>query len=81
MRLRPEYAYLYPNLVAGEWHPASDIGARMLLWQLNSGRPPNLGERLLTDRHFEFRGGTGRGPQTPLRTRASDPQDIELPQV
>ena len=77
-RLRSEYAYLYPNLVAGEWYPASDVGAKLLLWQLRSGRPPRLGERLLTDKHFEFRGGRERGEPTPLRTRASDPDEAGI---
>jgi hypothetical protein len=76
-RLRPEFAYLYPNLVAGEWQAASDVGAKMLLWQLRSGRPPRLGERLLTEKHFEFRGGRERGGPTPLRTRSSDPDEVE----
>lgn len=77
-RLRSEYAYLYPNLVAGEWLAATDVGAKMLLWQLRSGRPPRLGERLLSDKHFEFQGGRDRGEPTPLRTRASDPDEVEV---
>lgn len=76
-RLRREYAALYPNLSPGEWLPAADVGAKMLLWQLRTGRPPRLGERLLSNAHFEFRGGEERG-LTPLRTRTSDPDRAEV---
>lgn len=76
-RLRPEYGHLYPGLAAGEWVPASDLGARMLLGQLSSGTRPRLGERLLPDLHFEFRGGPNRVSRTE-RTRAGDPGEAEI---
>ena len=71
-RLRPEFAHLYPELPADQWMPASQIGATILLAQLRSERAPSLGERLLEDAHFEFRGGHFRGQTAPFRTRVSD---------
>jgi len=68
-RLRPEYGYLYPELPAGSWLPASQVGATILMSQLRSTRPLKLGERLLPEEHFEFRGGAERGFHTALRTR------------
>lgn len=68
-RLRPEYAHLYPELPAGRWMPASEVGATILVSQLKATRPPALGERLLPEEHFEFRGGGARGHQAGLRTR------------
>jgi hypothetical protein len=58
-RLRPEFAEHYPSLQAGVWMPASDLGRQLLLWHLASGRPPE-GERLMSEEHFEFRGGARR---------------------
>lgn len=68
-RLKPEFAHLYPELPAGRWLPASEVGATILMSQLRASRPPSLGERLLPEEHFEFRGGAHRGFESPLRTR------------
>ena len=72
-RLRPEFAHLYPELIPGQWEPASRIAevvlARFLLQQMASDPM----ERALQESHFEFRGGWYRGGETDLRTRASDP--------
>jgi hypothetical protein len=72
-RLKPEFAALYPPLTPGVWEPAAEIGARVLLWQLQQQGTAALGTRLLDMRHFEFRGGWSRGVDTELRTRVSDP--------
>lgn len=71
-RLRLEFAHLYPELPAGQWMPASQIGATILLAQLRSERAPSLGERLLDESHFEFRGGLSREAPGDFRTRISD---------
>jgi len=71
-RLRTEFAHLYPELPAGIWLPAADVGAAMLLAQLKSARTPVLGERLLDEQHFEFRGGQPRESGSGLRTRVGD---------
>jgi hypothetical protein len=70
-RLRPEYAELYPGVEPGVWLPATTVGQQLLLWHLASAAVPQ-GERLLTDGHFEFRGGQVRGPSNGDRTRAGD---------
>jgi hypothetical protein len=71
-RLRPQYASLYPALEAGTWQPASAIGRQLLLWHLTASIPPE-GERLMSEEHFEFRGGTRRHEaQAGARTRHAD---------
>jgi hypothetical protein len=72
-RLRPQYAHLYPELPAGRWLPASEVGATILMSQLKALRPASLGERLLSDEHFEFRGGNDRGLGNAFRTRHGEP--------
>ncbi|HEX5575966.1 MAG TPA: hypothetical protein VFX42_08850 [Gemmatimonadales bacterium] len=72
-RLKPEFAELYPPLKADVWEPAAEMGARVLLWQLQQKGTEALGTRLLDERHFEFRGGWSRGSETDLRTRVCDP--------
>jgi hypothetical protein len=71
-RLRPQYASLYPALEAGTWQPASAIGRQLLLWHLTIPSPPQ-GERLMSEEHFEFRGGAARnGTESNARTRHAD---------
>lgn len=71
-RLRPQYASLYPALEAGTWQPASAIGRQLLLWHLTVPTAPQ-GERLMSEEHFEFRGGSRRETaETNARTRHAD---------
>jgi hypothetical protein len=72
-RLKLEFAELYPPLVAGAWETAAEMGAKVLLWQVQQQGTDALSTRILDERHFEFRGGWYRGTETELRTRASDP--------
>ena len=72
-RLKPEFAAIYPPLVSGIWETAAEIGAKVLLWQVQQQGTDALSMRILDERHFEFRGGWYRGTETELRTRASDP--------
>jgi hypothetical protein len=72
-RLRPEFAQSYPQLEAGVWETAAEVGAKVLLWQVQQQGAAALASRILDERHFEFRGGWERGGETELRTRASDP--------
>ncbi len=72
-RLKEEFAVLYPQLVPGIWETAAEIGAKVLLWQVQQMGTDALSMRILDERHFEFRGGWYRGTTTDLRTRASDP--------
>jgi hypothetical protein len=71
--LKPEFADLYPPLVAGLWETAAEMGAKVLLWQVQQQGTDALNSRILAEEHFEFRGGWYRGTETDLRTRASDP--------
>ena len=59
-RLRPEFAEHYPGLEAGIWYTAATL-AEHLLGRFIRGdaadRPQ--AQRILGDRHFEFRGPGG----------------------
>lgn len=73
-RLRPEYADMYPTLTPGQWEPAARVAevvlARLLL--LEMGEAP-LHDRVLDERHFEFRGETPDGsPRRATGSRADD---------
>jgi hypothetical protein len=60
-RLRPEYAHLYPMLVAGSWDAAAVVAdkvAAIRIQQLADAYV--LHDRVLPEAHFEFRGGTPR---------------------
>jgi hypothetical protein len=71
-RLKPEFAASYPGIEAGVWLPATVIGQQLLLWHLTAPVTPQ-GERLLSEEHFEFRGGRKRvGAWVDARTRMSD---------
>jgi hypothetical protein len=72
-RLRPEFAALYPGLEPGVWLPATTVGQKLLLWHLATSATPQ-GERLMTEEHFEFRGGPGADSRNGARTRAGDQQ-------
>ena len=72
-RLKQEFANLYPPLEAGQWETAAEMGAKVLLWQVQQQGTDALNSRILDEEHFEFRGGWYRGTETDLRTRASDP--------
>ena len=71
-RLRPGFAQLYPALPADTWMGAAELGALLLRWIVGGGSAP-LGSRLLSDEHFEFRGGDlPRGSIGSPRTRHND---------
>jgi hypothetical protein len=71
-KLLAEYAHLYPGVPAGVWMPAADLGAALLLAHLQLSVLPRLGNRLLDEQHFEFRGGGIRGPESDERTRSGE---------
>ena len=75
--LRVEFAESYPPIAPGVWMPAAEIGARLLFWHLELEGTVPLGERLLPEEHFKFRGGWTRGRTSPLRTRAYDANSVE----
>lgn len=60
-RVRPEFAHLYPMLVVGAWRPAAEIAAQVAATRLLQLSDTYVfHDRVLTDAHFEFRGGTPR---------------------
>lgn len=68
--LNPLYQPWYPEVRAGVWLPAWQV-ADTVDHQLAFGSPrwaPT--DRLLSEEHFEFRGGPSRAPW--IRTRAED---------
>jgi hypothetical protein len=60
-RLKPQFAYLYPAITAGQWESAAVMADRMVSWLL---RNPKVGfiatDRILPPEHFDFR---GEGPR------------------
>ncbi len=72
-RLKPEYAERYPHLEPGVWETAAEIGAKVLLWQVQQQGTAALASRILDEEHFEFRGGTPRERnEAGARTRRAD---------
>ena len=74
VRLRPEFAHLYPGLDPGVWETATDLAARLLAQHAVQPSPGYmLSNRILPDEHFEFQGGSPRGSSwTGLRSRLTD---------
>ena len=67
VRLRPEYAGLYPGLDAGVWETATELAARLL------AQHGVLSSRILPEEHFEFQGGSPESStRTAIRSRATD---------
>jgi hypothetical protein len=73
VRLKPEYAHLYPGLEPGVWETATDIMARLLAQHAIQPSPGfMLSNRILSDEHFEFRGGIPGGFWNGQRSRLTD---------
>ena len=61
VRLRPEFAHLYPDLEPGVWESATELAARLLAQHAVQPSPGYmLSNRVLPDEHFEFQGGIPR---------------------
>ena len=65
-RLKPEFAALYPGFEAGVWRPAAEAAAQLLAMMRTAGAA--FEERVMNERHFEFRGGLP-GPRPHVRSR------------
>lgn len=62
VRLRPEFASLYPGLDPRVWETATEVAARLLAQHAVQPSPGYmLTNRILPEEHFEFQGGTLRG--------------------
>ena len=74
VRLRPEFAALYPGLDPGVWETATELAARLLAQHAVQPSPGYmLSNRILPDEHFEFQGGNPRASGwTGPGSRASD---------
>ena len=68
-RLKPEFAALYPGFEAGVWRPAAEAAAQVLAMMRASNA--SFEERVMNERHFEFRGGLP-GPRSHVRSRLAD---------
>ena len=74
MRLRPEFASLYPGLEPGVWETATELAARLLAQHAVQPSPGYmLSNRILPEEHFEFYGGVRRGSSwSGIRSRVTD---------
>ena len=77
-RLRTEYAAWYPTIAVSMWLPAKTVARKVARQLLGGPRdrgadPPRWepGPRILSDRHFFFRGGRDSRPSG-VRSRAGD---------
>jgi hypothetical protein len=69
-RLKPQFAALYPGVVAGEWVPAWLLAEQLMASAQRAGSQEG---RVCNPAHCEFRGGGRRPPELRgLRTRAAD---------
>ena len=72
-RLKPQYASLYPGVVAGEWIPAWVLAEQLM--NTAEQRGVAAGARVCDPAHCEFRGGGQRTSEfRNLRTRTADQQ-------
>ena len=81
-RLNPKFASLYPELPAGQWIPAWQATTRRAerVWG-QDGPEAVIHSRLLSDEHFDFRGGKPRpSGWYVMPERVSDPTKAELPE-
>jgi hypothetical protein len=60
-RVRARYAYLYPPLTPGVWYSAKNAARVVYRAITREHIPVPLEGRVLSDRHFEFRGGRRGG--------------------
>ena len=78
VRLRPEFAALYPALDPGVWETATELAARLLAQHAVQPSPGHmLSNRILPEEHFEFQGGIPRRPPgVEIRSRVTDRADL-----
>ncbi|HEV8176081.1 MAG TPA: hypothetical protein VGP44_00185 [Gemmatimonadales bacterium] len=66
--LQSEYAHLYPGIAPGEWQPAA-VMTSLVLASRSGARTVTLvdRDRVLDERHFQFRGLPSAGTQDDQR--------------
>jgi hypothetical protein len=71
--LKPEFAHLYPGIAANEWQPAAVLTDQVLSLRLRArDRVPLTRDRVLDERHFEFRGVPSSGQADAARQARQD---------
>jgi hypothetical protein len=66
--LKSGFGHLYPGIPPGEWQPASVMVKLVLLSRSGSRNPAGLDrDRVLDERHFQFRGLPSAGTQDDQR--------------
>jgi hypothetical protein len=73
-RLRPEYGWLYPVVAPGVWTLASKLASWLLGADIARDHS-TTSDRVMSDVHFEFRGG-GAGPRTWLPRLKTSPVNL-----
>ena len=73
-RLRPEFAYLYPSIIAGQWESAGILADRLVASLLRNSLSRFVAtDRILPPEHFDFRGDAPRPGSLPEgRSRRGD---------
>jgi len=71
VRVRPQFAKLYPELATDRWVSAREL-AEVLVVRARTARSLNIYRRTLDQRHFEFRGGSADARHGNERTRSTD---------
>jgi hypothetical protein len=59
-RLREQYGRLYPGLKPGVWLPAAEVAEHIVAEIRHEGGRSGVLGRLVSEDHFEFRGGGSR---------------------
>ena len=70
-RLITKYVELYPGLAPGVWLPAAEVAEHIVAVVRREGGRLGLHGRLMSDEHFEFRGG-GTAPDRNRLERRED---------
>jgi hypothetical protein len=66
--LRSGFGHLYPGIPPGEWQPASVMVQQVLMSRSGSRNPVAVEvDRVLDERHFQFRGLPSAGTQDDQR--------------
>jgi hypothetical protein len=66
-----EYVELYPGLAPGIWLPAAEVAEHIVAVVRREGGRLGLHGRVMSDEHFEFRGGS----TAPARNRRERRED------
>ena len=76
--LRPEFAQLYPGIPVNEWLPAAVLTDQVLALRLRAREwVPVTRDRVLDERHFDFRGVASAGQTDAERQARQDERQEE----